>query len=122
MKENTSNLLKKCEIPEKENALKGRNEPLFIEDTNAVTKDNIKRAPKSNEKEVILALGCFWGAERKFWNTPGVTVTAVGYAGGYTPNPTYEEVCTGQTGHTEVVRVIFDTNQTTLEEVLKVFW
>lgn len=122
MKENTSNLLKKCEIPEKENALKGRSEPLFIEYTNAVTKDNIKRTPKINEKEVILALGCFWGAERKFWNTPGVTVTAVGYAGGYTPNPTYEEVCTGQTGHTEVVRVIFDTNQTTLEEVLKVFW
>ncbi|GAA3127498.1 peptide-methionine (S)-S-oxide reductase MsrA [Planomonospora alba] len=69
-----------------------------------------------------FGLGCFWGAERKFWQTPGVVSTAVGYAGGYTPNPTYEEVCTGLTGHAEVVRVVFDPAKTSYEELLRVFW
>ncbi|MFC0866345.1 peptide-methionine (S)-S-oxide reductase MsrA [Sphaerimonospora cavernae] len=69
-----------------------------------------------------FGLGCFWGAERKFWQTPGVVSTAVGYAGGYTPNPTYEEVCTGMTGHAEVVRVVFDPATVSYEELLKVFW
>jgi peptide-methionine (S)-S-oxide reductase len=69
-----------------------------------------------------FGLGCFWGAERKFWQTPGVVSTAVGYAGGYTSNPTYEEVCTGMTGHTEVVRVVFDPKAVSYEELLKVFW
>jgi peptide-methionine (S)-S-oxide reductase len=71
---------------------------------------------------VLFGLGCFWGAERKFWGIPGVFVTAVGYAGGYTPNPTYEEVCTGQTGHTEVVLVVFDPRAVDFERLLKVFW
>jgi peptide-methionine (S)-S-oxide reductase len=70
----------------------------------------------------IFGLGCFWGAERKFWETPGVYSTAVGYAGGYTPNPTYEETCSGRTGHTEVVLVVFDPAQITYEQLLKVFW
>ena len=118
----TAKLLKKCEIPDPEQALPGRSEPLFTEDTNIVTKDNMKRHADVLEKELYLALGCFWGAERKFWNTPGVKVTAVGYAGGFTPNPTYEEVCTGQTAHTEVVKVIFNTDEVSLEEILKVFW
>ena len=69
-----------------------------------------------------FALGCFWGAERKFWEQPGVVSTQVGYAGGYTPNPYYEEVCTGQTGHTEVVRVVFDPSQLSYEQLLKLFW
>ena len=72
--------------------------------------------------EAVFAMGCFWGAERKFWETTGVYSTAVGYAGGYTPNPTYEEVCSGLTGHTEVVRVIFDPKQVSYADLLKVFW
>ena len=70
----------------------------------------------------VFAMGCFWGAERKFWQADGVYSTAVGYSGGYTPNPTYEEVCSGQTGHTEVVLVVFDTTRTSYEQMLKVFW
>ena len=70
----------------------------------------------------VFGMGCFWGAERMFWQTPGVYTTAVGYAGGYTPNPTYEEVCTGRTGHTEAVLVVFDPEQITYEELLKLFW
>jgi peptide-methionine (S)-S-oxide reductase len=73
-------------------------------------------------QEVVFGLGCFWGAERKFWQTPGVFTTAVGYAGGITPNPTYEEVCSGLTGHTEVVRVIFDPNIVSYDALLKVFF
>lgn len=114
--------MKNINFLSKENALKGRSEPIFTEDTNIVTKENIKRHAMPSEKEVYFAMGCYWGAERRFWNTAGVKVTAVGFAGGYTPNPTYKEVCTGQTGHTEVVKVIFNTNETSLPEVLKVFW
>jgi peptide-methionine (S)-S-oxide reductase len=71
---------------------------------------------------VLFGMGCFWGAERKFWDLPGVLSTAVGYAGGYTPNPTYDEVCSGQTGHAEVVQVIYDPGQIRLEQLLQVFW
>jgi len=73
-------------------------------------------------KTAMFGLGCFWGAEKLFWNLPGVYSTAVGYAGGVTPNPTYEEVCTGLTGHNEVVRVVYDPSQTTYEELLRAFW
>lgn len=114
--------MKNINFLSKENALKGRSEPIFTEDTNIVTKENIKRHAIPSEKEIYFAMGCYWGAERRFWNTAGVKVTAVGFAGGYTPNPTYKEVCTGQTGHTEVVKVIFNTNETSLPEVFKVFW
>ena len=72
--------------------------------------------------QAVFGLGCFWGAERKFWEAPGVYTTAVGYAGGFTPNPTYEEVCSGRTGHTEAVLVVFDPSATTYEALLKVFW
>ena len=72
--------------------------------------------------ELVVGMGCFWGAERCFWQMPGVITTAVGYAGGFTPNPTYEEVCSGMTGHTEVVRILFDPQRLTLDAVLKAFW
>ena len=73
-------------------------------------------------QRLVVGMGCFWGAERKFWQLPGVFTTAVGYAGGYTPNPTYEEVCSGRTGHTEVVLVMFDTEEVSLDAVLRCFW
>jgi len=73
-------------------------------------------------EQIVLGLGCFWGAERKFWELPGVYTTAAGYAGGYTPNPTYEEVCSGRTGHTEAVLVVFDPAQVSLDDVLRTFW
>src|SRR5439155_2560990 len=73
-------------------------------------------------QQVVFGMGCFWGAERKFWEAPGVYTTAVGYAGGYTPHPTYQEVCSGRTGHTEVVLVVFDPAKTSFEAMLKIFW
>ena len=73
-------------------------------------------------EQAVFGMGCFWGAERKFWQAPGVYTTAVGYAGGYTPNPTYREVCSGMTGHTEVVLVVFDPAKTSYDEMLKIFW
>jgi peptide-methionine (S)-S-oxide reductase len=73
-------------------------------------------------EQLVVGMGCFWGAERKFWEAPGVYTTAVGYAGGYTANPTYKEVCSGMTGHTEVVLVVFDPAQTSLDEMLRIFW
>ena len=76
----------------------------------------------AGHESLVVGMGCFWGAERKFWQTPGVVTTSVGYAGGSTPNPTYKEVCSGRTGHTEVVMVVFDTSRTTLDNMLRVFW
>ncbi len=73
-------------------------------------------------ESLVVGMGCFWGAERKFWQAPGVVTTSVGYAGGHTSNPSYEEVCSGRTGHTEVVMVVFDTAQTSLDDILRVFW
>jgi peptide-methionine (S)-S-oxide reductase len=82
----------------------------------------IKQPAVGGLEEAVFGLGCFWGAERKFWQIPGVVTTAVGYAGGYTPNATYEEVCTGRTGHTEVIRVVFDPNKVSYQDLLKAFW
>ncbi len=115
-------MLKKSTIPSKEDAIVGRKESIKISSIHPITKEDITRQPNENEEMIVLGMGCFWGAERKLWNTEGVTVTAVGYAGGYTENPTYEETCTGQTGHSEVVKVIFDRTITSLETILKVFW
>jgi peptide-methionine (S)-S-oxide reductase len=104
-------------------ALPGRSEtPFVVPDRHAVLGTSIKPPFAPNLETVILGLGCFWGAERLFWQTPGVVSTAVGYSGGFTPNPTYEEVCSAKTGHTEVVLVVFDPAKVTLEELLKVFW
>ncbi|WP_067170791.1 peptide-methionine (S)-S-oxide reductase MsrA [Microtetraspora niveoalba] len=103
-------------------ALPGRSETMPVASRHLVL-DAPLAPPYGDGTEIAdFGLGCFWGAERKFWQTPGVVSTAVGYAGGYTPNPTYEEVCTGRTGHTEVVRVVFDPRRVSYEELLKVFW
>ncbi|AEF55072.1 peptide-methionine (S)-S-oxide reductase MsrA [Marinomonas posidonica] len=115
-------ILKKSSIPSKTEALSGRDMPIKVSGIHAVNGKSFLREITPNEAEVIIGMGCFWGAERMLWNTPGVIVTSVGYAGGYTKNPTYEEVCTGQTGHSEVVQVIYDTKQTNLQAILKVFW
>ncbi|MED7928184.1 peptide-methionine (S)-S-oxide reductase MsrA [Nonomuraea sp. LP-02] len=105
-----------------EDALPGRPERMAVAPRHAVL-DAPLAPPYPEELEVAdFGLGCFWGAERKFWQTPGVVTTAVGYQGGYTPNPTYEEVCSGLTGHTEAVRVVFDPARISYEELLKVFW
>ena len=105
-----------------EAALPGRATPIMTPGLHEVTGVPIDRAPEANEEEVLLGLGCFWGAERLFWQTPGVRVTAVGYAGGFTPHPTYHEVCTGRTGHTEAVRVVFDPDAIDHAALLRVFW
>jgi peptide-methionine (S)-S-oxide reductase len=113
---------KKTSIPAQGEALPGRNTPLPITGKHFVNGSNIKQPATGGLEEAIFGLGCFWGAERKFWQIPGVVTTAVGYSGGYTPNATYEEVCTGRTGHTEVVRVIYDPHKVSYEKLLKAFW
>jgi peptide-methionine (S)-S-oxide reductase len=113
---------KKTTIPAQDEALPGRNTPLPISGKHFVNGSNIKQLAQGGLEEAIFGLGCFWGAERKFWQLPGVVSTAVGYAGGFTPNANYEEVCTGRTGHTEVVRVIYDPNKVSYETLLKAFW
>ena len=113
---------KKTTIPAHDEALPGRNTPLPISGKHFVNGSNIKQPASGGLEEAVFGLGCFWGAERKFWEIPGVVTTAVGYAGGYTPNATYEEVCSGRTGHTEVVRVVYDPNKVSYESLLKAFW
>ena len=103
-------------------ALPGRDTPLAIGGVHAVTGRSMLPPFGADLDEVVLGLGCFWGAERLFWQLTGVRVTAAGYAGGVTPNPTYEETCTGLTGHAEVVRVVFDPAEIDLERLLRVFW
>jgi len=103
-------------------ALPGRAEPMPVADRHAVLGTPLAPPYPEGTEIAEFALGCFWGAERRFWQTPGVVTTAVGYAGGYTPNPTYEEVCTGLTGHAETVRVVFDPKVVSYERLLKVFW
>lgn len=103
-------------------ALPGRSEPLNIESTHAIFGNDFTTEVATNQREVLLGLGCFWGAERVFWQIPGVVTTAVGYAAGYTKNPTYEEVCTSNTGHSEVVRVVYNPSEVTLEALLKTFF
>ena len=115
-------LVHKLALPSAEQALPGRNEPLPVADVHHLNGHPIKPPFPAGLQQAVFGLGCFWGAERRFWQQPGVYSTAVGYAGGLTPNPTYEEVCSGLTGHTEVVLVVFDPQQTSFEALLKVFW
>ncbi|NVK10660.1 MAG: peptide-methionine (S)-S-oxide reductase MsrA [Gammaproteobacteria bacterium] len=103
-------------------ALPGRLESLNIDSTHAIFANDFTAEVASDQREVLLGLGCFWGAERVFWQVPGVVTTAVGYAAGYTKNPTYEEVCTSNTGHSEVVRVVYNPSEVTLEALLKTFF
>ncbi|KQO44339.1 peptide-methionine (S)-S-oxide reductase MsrA [Pseudomonas chengduensis] len=115
-------LVNKDVLPTAEQALPGRTEAMPVADTHYVNGNPIKAPFPAGLQQAVFGLGCFWGAERRFWQQPGVFSTAVGYAGGLTPNPTYEEVCSGLTGHTEVVLVVFDPQQTSFEALLKVFW
>jgi peptide-methionine (S)-S-oxide reductase len=103
-------------------ALPGRDDPMPVPPAHDVLATPIAPPFPAGLQEAVVGMGCFWGAERVFWRAPGVYTTAVGYAGGYTPNPSYEEVCSGRTGHTEVVRVVFDPTQTSYEEILRLFW
>ena len=105
-----------------ERALPGREQTMAVADAHAVLGTPMKPPFPPGLETAILALGCFWGAERLFWNLPGVYTTAVGYTGGFTPNPTYEEVCSGSTRHTEAVLVVFDPKQLPFGEVLRNFW
>src|SRR5471032_1816446 len=109
-------------IPSKADALPGRAERMPVPDAHFVTTHRITPPFPDGLARAIFGMGCFWGAERKFWELPGVYSTAVGYAGGPTPNPTYREVCTGMTGHNEVVLVVFDPEVVSYDDLLKVFW
>jgi peptide-methionine (S)-S-oxide reductase len=113
---------RKLRIPTPEEALPGRPTPLRISGKHFVSGHSIVPPFPEGLEVADFGLGCFWGAERKFWQAPGVYATAVGYQGGATPNPTYEEVCSGRTGHTEVVRVVFDPKATSYAELLRIFW
>lgn len=105
-----------------ENALPGRAQPLPTAETHFLSGIPLKSDLPAGMEEAMFAMGCFWGVERKFWQVDGVWLTMVGYAGGFTPNPTYEETCTQLTGHTEVVRVIFDPKAVSYDALLKLFW
>lgn len=109
-------------MPTREQALPGRDSEMPVADAHFVLGTPLKKPFPGSMEQVIFGLGCFWGAERKFWQLEGVYTTAVGYAGGFTPNPTYEEVCSGLTGHNEVVLVCFDPAQVSLDVLLGVFW
>ncbi|KJH69571.1 peptide-methionine (S)-S-oxide reductase MsrA [Aliterella atlantica] len=113
---------KKQTIPTPEEALPGRSQPLQVPNRHYVNGNPLQPPYPEGMEIAMFGLGCFWGAERKFWQLEGVYSTSVGYAAGSTPNPTYEEVCTGMTGHNEVVRVVFDPKVVSYETLLKVFW
>ena len=113
---------KKNQLPKAEDALPGRSEAVLVSKEHCVNKNLIVPPYPEGLQMAMFGLGCFWGAERKFWEVNGVYSTAVGYAGGFTPNASYEEVCTGLTGHNEMVRVIFNPDVLSYEKLLKVFW
>jgi peptide-methionine (S)-S-oxide reductase len=113
---------RKTTMPDPAKALSGRAQPIPTADRHAINGQPLQGPYPEGAEIADFAAGCFWGVEKTFWQVPGVIVTAVGYQGGYTPNPTYEEVCTGETGHAEAVRVVFDPTKVTYGELLKVFW
>ncbi len=113
---------RKSTLPSRADALPGREEPVRVPTTHFVNGSALKAPFPDHLGQAVFGLGCFWGAERRFWETEGVFSTSVGYAGGITPNPTYQEVCTGMTGHTEVVLVVFDPSVVSFEDLLRVFW
>jgi peptide-methionine (S)-S-oxide reductase len=112
----------KSEMVASEQALPGRDEPIAVLERHYVLGTSLTPPFPDGYEQAVFGMGCFWGAERIFWEAPGVWTTAVGYAGGYTPNPTYEEVCSGRTGHTEAVLVVFDPAKTSYDAMLRLFW
>jgi peptide-methionine (S)-S-oxide reductase len=115
-------LTRKTDLVDADRALRGREQEMPVPARHAVLSTPLKPPFPEGYETAVFGLGCFWGAERIFWQAPGVHTTAVGYAGGFTPNPTYEEVCSAQTGHTEAVLVVFDPARTTYDALLKLFW
>ena len=113
---------KQAQMPAPSDVLPGRAEPLHVPELHFVSGNRIVPPFPAGMKQALFGLGCFWGAERKFWQIPGVYSTAAGYAAGQTPNPTYEEVCSGYTAHNEVVLVIYDPKQVSYESLLRTFW
>jgi len=113
---------KKSRMPAADEALKGRTTPMRVGGTHFVNGNKLTPPFPDGMQRAMFGMGCFWGAEKKFWQVPGVYATAVGYAAGITPNPTYEEVCSGMTGHNEVVLVIYDPKQVTYDKLLATFW
>jgi len=113
---------KPTSLPSPEEALPGRSEPIRVGERHFVNGERIVPPYPEGTQLALFGAGCFWGVEKTFWQTPGVVSTAVGYAGGHTPNPTYDEVCSGRTGDAEVVRVVFDPQRVTYDELLRVFW
>jgi len=112
----------KLKLPTADQALPGRSEKMKVPASHFVNGARLEPPFPEGAELALFGLGCFWGAERKFWQTPGVVSTSVGYAGGETPNPSYREVCSGATGHTEVVRVVFDPKRVSYADLLRVFW
>ena len=112
----------KSKMISKDEALKGRPDAIATETTHFVLKTPLKGPYPEGSEQVVFAMGCFWGVERLFWEVDGVFVTAAGYVGGYTPNPTYQEVCSGQTGHTEGVLIVYDPKRVSFSALLKLFW
>ena len=117
-----SGFMKKKTLPAPHEALPGRAEKMRMPEKHFVNGNRLAPPYPEGLEQALFGFGCFWGAEKGFWNLPGVYITAVGYAGGHTPNPTYEEVCSGQTGHNEVVLVVFDPKQVSYTSLLKAFW
>jgi peptide-methionine (S)-S-oxide reductase len=115
-------LNKKLQLPQPGEALPGRDQPIPTATEHFVSKRPLEGPFPDRMEQVLFGMGCFWGAERLFWQIPGVYVTAAGYAGGLTPNPTYQETCTGLTGHAEVVLVVYDPKEVSFRELLKIFW
>jgi len=113
---------KKTALPAPGEALQGRDTPIAELGRHLVLGTPLMPPFPDGTERIVVGMGCFWGAERMFWQAPGIYTTAVGYAGGLTPNPTYQEVCSGRTGHTEVVLAVFDPRQTSYEEMLRIFW
>jgi peptide-methionine (S)-S-oxide reductase len=113
---------KQLELPQPEDALPGRAERMPVPERHFVNGHPLEPPFPDGTEQALFGMGCFWGAERKFWEAPGIYTTAVGYAGGFTPNPTYKEVCSGRTGHAEVVLVVFEMAATSYENLLRIFW